>query len=67
MLAWVFESFTSMQTELAALLWTKTQLYGLSLANRDCLALAMERQVPVLTADQVWVELGLGIDIQLLR
>jgi len=63
----VFEPFTSSQAELAAHLWTKTCRCGLSLADRACLALAVEQKAAVLTADRVWAELKLGIDIQLLR
>ncbi len=40
---------------------------GLSLGDRTCLALAISRKLPVLTADQVWSKLDLGIPIQVLR
>ena len=40
---------------------------GLSLGDRACLALAISRKLPVLTADQVWSKLDLGISIQVLR
>ena len=40
---------------------------GLSLGDRSCLALAISRKLPVLTADQVWSKLDLGIPIQVLR
>ena len=40
---------------------------GLSLGDRACLALAISRKLPVLTADQVWSKLDLGIPIQVLR
>lgn len=63
----VFEPFTTVQAETAAHLWEKTRRHGLSLAGRACLALAIERQAAVLTADQVWAELALGIEIQSLR
>ncbi len=63
----VFESFTASQAEIAASLWERTRRYGLSLADRACLALATARKVPVLTADRTWGELGLGIEIQVLR
>ncbi len=40
---------------------------GLGLADCCCLALAVQRQLPVLTADRVWKSLELELDIQLLR
>ena len=63
----VFEPFTPAQAELAARLWDKTRRYGLSLADRACLALAMERKAPVLTADRAWSDLDLDIEIKLVR
>ncbi len=62
-----FVPFTAEQAEVAARLWTQTHSRGLSLADRACLALALERGVPVLTADRVWAELGLALDIRLIR
>ena len=63
----VFEPFTPAQAELAAHLWDKTRRYKLSLADRACLALAMERKAPVLTADRAWSKLDLDVDIQIVR
>ncbi len=63
----VIAPFSAEQAELAAHLWEKTRQHGLSLADRACLALAMERQAPVLTADRTWAELGLAVEIRLLR
>jgi PIN domain nuclease of toxin-antitoxin system len=45
--------------------WTRAQ--GLSLGDRACLALALNRGIPVMTADRPWAELGLGIHIELIR
>lgn len=59
--------FSTEQAEMAARLWEETRRSGLSLADRACLALAMERKAPVLTADRIWADLGLDIEIQLLR
>jgi PIN domain nuclease of toxin-antitoxin system len=47
--------------------WEKTRGLGLSLADRACLALAIERGAAVLTADRTWAELDLGIEIRLVR
>jgi len=45
----------------------RTRHRGLSLADRACLALAMELNLPVVTADRAWADLDLGIDIRLIR
>ncbi len=62
-----FEPFTAAHAELAAHLWEKTRKWGLSFADRACLALAMERNVPVMTADREWGKLDLQVEIQLVR
>lgn len=59
--------FSAQQAGLAALLLPLGQPLGLSLADRACLALAMSRRLPVLTADTVWQSLDLSIEIQLIR
>jgi PIN domain nuclease of toxin-antitoxin system len=51
----------------AGLLVIRTARRGLSLADRACLALAIEFGLPVLTGDRAWKALDLGIDIQLIR
>lgn len=61
------EPFTATQAEQAARLWAQTRGLGLSLGDRACLALAMDRSAPVLTADRDWGGLALGIEVQLLR
>lgn len=63
----IFIPFTEEQAEIAAYLWDKTRHHGLSLADRACLALAMERKRPILTADRVWSELGLDLAFLLIR
>lgn len=44
-----------------------TRRFGLSLADRACLALAERERAPVLTADRNWKSLELGLDIRLIR
>jgi len=61
------DPFSVEQAEFAAQLWEENRHYGLSLADRACLALAMQRKTSVLTADKVWSELALNIEIQLIR
>ncbi|WP_182913795.1 type II toxin-antitoxin system VapC family toxin [Sphingobium terrigena] len=55
------------QALIAADLRAVTRSRGLSLGDRACLALARSLDAPVLTADQVWAELDIGIDIRLIR
>lgn len=62
-----FEPFTAQQAETAASLWPRTRNHGLSLADRACLALAMDKQLPVLTADRAWTGLAMGIEIRVVR
>jgi PIN domain nuclease of toxin-antitoxin system len=51
---------TVSRAERVADLWPVTRPYGLSLADRACLALALELQRPTITADRAW--LGLAVD-----
>jgi len=59
--------FTQRLAMMAGLLVARTRHRGLSLADRACLALAMELGLPVVTADRAWADLDLGIDIRLIR
>ena len=52
---------------LAADLKSRTKKYGLSLGDRACFALAMEKNLHILTADRTWAQLDLGIKIKLIR
>jgi PIN domain nuclease of toxin-antitoxin system len=40
---------------------------GVSLADRFCLALALELGLPVLTTDRQWASLDLGVEVRLIR
>lgn len=51
----------------AANLRLATRPLGLSLGDRFCLALGLERNLPVITADRAWAGLDLGVEIQLIR
>ncbi|MFZ4806311.1 MAG: type II toxin-antitoxin system VapC family toxin [Hyphomicrobiaceae bacterium] len=44
-----------------------TRTRGLSLGDRACLALALTESLPVLTADRQWRDLGLRLDIRVIR
>ena len=39
----------------------------LSLGDRACLALAERERLPTLTADRIWTDLDIGIEIHLIR
>ncbi len=62
-----FLDFTPRQAEIAAQLWPRTRGHGLSLADRACLALAIDKRLPVWTADRIWADLGLAIAMQVIR
>ena len=62
---WV--AFSDVHAAKVGELWRSTRQAGLSLGDRACLALAIERDLPVLTADSTWAGLGLPIDVQLIR
>ncbi len=51
----------------AGMLRPLTMRAGLSLGDWACLALARRLGLPVLTADRVWAELDLGVEIHLIR
>ena len=56
------------QAERAAALIVQTRPFGLGIADRLCLALAIERGRPALTADRAWAELQIdGLDVDLIR
>jgi len=60
--------FTQIHALYAANLIPQTQRYGLSLGDRACLALAKERQLAVLTADTVWMDLvDINVDVIQIR
>ena len=59
--------FTVRDAGITGKLWASTRRYGLSLADRACLSLAMQLDVPVLTADRVWKEIALPVEVQLIR
>ena len=40
---------------------------NISLADRFCLALALDQRLPVLTGDRPWAALGLPLEIELIR
>jgi ribonuclease VapC len=63
----VVQPFHHTRAIAAGLLIVKTARRGLSLADRACLALAIELGLPVMTGDRVWSDFDLGIEIRLIR
>ena len=53
----------------AGAMFAVTRPFGLSLADRCCLALALREQAPVLTADRAWEPAGtaVGARVRLIR
>lgn len=59
--------FTAEHARTAGTLISQTRPFGLSLGDRACLALALERKAPVYTADRSWKNLKLGIRVHVIR
>ena len=59
--------FLAEQAEIAGLLWQQTREKGLSIADRACLATAQHMDTRILTTDRVWSDLGLALDIRVVR
>jgi len=60
-------AFTCAHADICASLCPETKVLGLSLADRACLALAIQADWPVLTCDRAWSGLGLKLDIRIIR
>lgn len=52
---------------LAATFKPLTRHLGLSLADRACLAVGLDRGLPVLTGDRAWAGTDLGVRVELFR
>lgn len=59
--------FDKAQAENVSQLRSQTRHLGLSLGDRACIALAITKDWPVLTADKAWAELSLSVEVQLVR
>ena len=55
------------QARQAGLLRRQSREHGLSLGDRACLALAVSLGLPVMTADHVWTEMDVGIEVIVIR
>jgi PIN domain nuclease of toxin-antitoxin system len=58
--------FDDEQARLAAELIWETRPLGLSLGDRACMALAIQRKATVYTTDREWKKLSLGIQIEVI-
>ena len=59
--------FDETLASLSAGLYPKTKEHGLSFADRACLALGIQRDATVFTADVKWKKLGLPVKLKLIR
>ena len=62
-----FVPFTAIEAAAAAALLPWTKPFGLSLADRACLALAAARRIAALTADRAWLRLEMRVKIEIIR
>ncbi len=60
-------AFDARQAELTAGLFTRTRAAGLGIADRACLALALELDAESVTADRTWAELDIGVKVRVIR
>ena len=64
----VIQPFSTAQAEIAGGLRQRTAAFGLSLADRACLALGIDTRSRVYTADRIWREIALDeVDIEAIR
>ena len=61
------EPFTSAHARTAGTLRASTRHKGLSLSDRACLALALQLDADVYTADRAWAAVDVGCRIHLIR
>ena len=60
-------SFPNELVSLTGMLVQKTRQYGLSLGDRACLALGITKGFPVITADTIWADIDLPVEVRLIR
>ena len=59
--------FDAEQAQLLANILPKTLGSSVGFADRACMALAMQQQMPALTGDRDWLKHDAGVEIQLFR
>ena len=60
-------AFDAERARSAGILISQTKKLGLSFGDRACLALGMRERCIVITADQAWKKLKVGVEIELIR
>jgi ribonuclease VapC len=61
------EPYSEDQAKIAGTLIAMTEKSGLSLGDRSCLALAIERKADVYTTERIWKNLKVGVPIHVIR
>lgn len=61
------EPFDEQMAFTAASLRLPTSRFGLSLGDRACLAVGQRLNFPIMTADQAWSDLDLGLELIMIR
>jgi PIN domain nuclease of toxin-antitoxin system len=59
--------FETSDAMLTASLLPATHQFGLSLGDRACLALAINRGIPAMTADHPWLDVDLPVEVVCIR
>lgn len=59
--------FDGEQARIAGEILSQTRTQALSLGDRACLALAIQRKATVYTSDAAWQEFRLGIEVEVIR
>jgi len=59
--------FAPEDAEVTGRLWQQTRQYGLSLGDRAYLSLGLKLGIPGLTTDRAWANLGLTLDVRVIR
>ncbi|MEZ6129193.1 MAG: type II toxin-antitoxin system VapC family toxin [Planctomycetaceae bacterium] len=60
-------SFDADQAARAAEIWSECKPFGLSFADRACIALGLTMKVPIITAEQSMSQVALPVEFQLIR
>ena len=55
------------QALISAEIYPKTKEYGLSLGDRSCIALAIDKESSILTCDKIWSKVDLGVEFLMAR
>lgn len=59
--------FDAAQAFESGMLRTVSKAFGLSLGDRACLTLAIIKKLPVLTADRIWLNVPVPIEVRSIR